>query len=342
MSKKQSNKPKPPRPKRKKRAYRKKRLLTQDQLWKLIIGKIPEPCIRFFFPEWVDKIDFSRPFDMLDKELKRLLPKGKTPNRIVDVLMRVYLKNGETKSFLIHIEVQSYFEAIFPKRVYQYHYRISDTFGEPIETLAIMIDNNPNYRPTEHLEVCGQTGVRFWFRLFKLLDNPPPYVGKEDNVFSLIMETAWYALEKNMLNDDNLERLKRDLIRRLVNKNVSRDDIYIVFDFINLYLPFADKKKTVIFEQSIEPLIYDDIMTEPMTIREFVLAKVEKEAIAKTRKEMRKEMSEKLKAQQTANILKMYAENLAADLIATLLTEPLEFVLEVIEKHKKQQTNGVA
>jgi hypothetical protein len=143
--------------KSKKRTYQKKRLLTQDELWKLIVPLLWEDFIRSFLPEWVDKIDFSRKPVFLDKELKRLMPRGKSKNRTVDFLMRVYLKNGTHKTFLFHIEVQTYYELLFPARVFQYYYRIKDYFQEPIETLVIMIDDDPNYRPNEYFEQCGQT-----------------------------------------------------------------------------------------------------------------------------------------------------------------------------------------
>jgi hypothetical protein len=38
--------------------------------------------------------------------------------------------------------------------------------------------------------------------MFKLLDNPPPYLPKEDNPFSVVFEVAWYGLKKNMLKND--------------------------------------------------------------------------------------------------------------------------------------------
>ena len=183
-----------------KRTYQKKRLLTQDELWKLIIPLLWVDFIHYFLPEWVDQIDFSRKPEFLDKDLKRLMPRGKSKNRRVDILMRVYLKDGSRKSFLFHIEVQAYYELLFPARVFQYFYRIKDFFQEPIETLVIMIDDDPNYRPNEYFERFGQTTVHFKYPLFKLLDNPPPY--RENNIFSIILEVTWYALERNMLKND--------------------------------------------------------------------------------------------------------------------------------------------
>ena len=79
-----------------KRAYRRKTLVTQDELWKLIVPQLWNPLVHFFLEDWVDKIDFTKKPVFLDKELKRLQPRGKSKNRVVDILMRLYLKNGET------------------------------------------------------------------------------------------------------------------------------------------------------------------------------------------------------------------------------------------------------
>ena len=232
---------------RQKRPYIKKRLLTQDELWKVIVPLLWQPFIRFCLEDWADRIDFTRQPDFLDKDLKRLMPRGKSKNRTVDFLIRLYLKDGTTKCFLFHIEIQGYFDPNFEKRVFQYFYRISDALQEPIETLVIMIDEDPNYRPSAYHQVFGQTEVHFKFRMFKLLDNPPPYIGKEGNPFAIAFEVAWYALKQNKLkNDDDLKALRFSLIKRLLEQKIESEQIYALLDFINLYLPFADTKKKIL------------------------------------------------------------------------------------------------
>ena len=262
-------------PKREKRIYLKKRLLSQDELWKLIIPLLWEDFIQFFLPEWTDEIDFSHKPDFLDKDLKRLMPKGKSKNRTVDILMRVYLKNGEHKTFLLHIEVQAYFDPFFSRRVFQYFYRISDYLQEPIETLAIMIDEDPNYRPNEYFQQFGRTKVHFIYPLFKLLDNPPPY--PEGNIFSIPLEVAWHALKQNKLKtDDDLEKLKFRLIKKLVEKKVEEEKIYALLDFINIYLPFENPEKAINFTQNIDKLIFKDNIMEAITIREYLIRSEER------------------------------------------------------------------
>ena len=338
-------------PKREKRIYLKKRLLSQDELWKLIIPLLWEDFIQFFLPEWTDEIDFSHKPDFLDKDLKRLMPKGKSKNRTVDILMRVYLKNGEHKTFLLHIEVQAYFDPFFSRRVFQYFYRISDYLQEPIETLAIMIDEDPNYRPNEYFQQFGRTKVHFIYPLFKLLDNPPPY--PEGNIFSIPLEVAWHALKQNKLKtDDDLEKLKFRLIKKLVEKKVEEEKIYALLDFINIYLPFENPEKAINFTQNIDELIFKDNNMEAITIREYLIKKIEAQAERKVKKaenqakqaenqakqaenqaKQAENQANELKKQQETAVLNLHAKGFSTEDIADILSKPLPFVIEVLKKH---------
>jgi hypothetical protein len=312
--------------KKAKRPYIKKRLRTQDELWKSIITMLWSPFVRFCLEDWVDKIDFTRKPVFLDKELRRLMLRAKSKNRTVDVLMRVYLKNGTQKLFLLHIEVQGYFDGAFRQRIFQYYYRISDFFQEPIETLAILIDDNPSWRPNDYKQKLGETELYFKFRMFKLLDNPPPYIGKEDNPFSVVFEVAWYGLKNNMLKtDDDLMTLKFRLMRRLLENNIDTEIIYALLEFINIYLPFKKPQKTSTFERQIELIIDKNknmgAIARTRTIREihdeFLREnerKIARKAFNLEVKEERKAAKEKLEKleakQREAETLRIKAETL--------------------------------
>jgi hypothetical protein len=350
---------------RPKRTYIKKTLVTQDELWKMIVPILWAPLIHFCMEDWVDKIDFSKKPVFLDKELKRLMPRGKAKNRAVDVLMRVYLKNGETKKFLLHLEIQAYFDIFFGRRIFQYYYRISDYFQEDIETVVILIDEDPNYRPTAFHHTFGQTEVYFKYRLFKLLDNPPPYFGKADNPFSIVLEVAWYALKQNKLrNDADLMALKFGLVKRLKEHKIEANVIYALLDFINIYLPFYNSEKASTFEQNIESLVFNDNNDmEATTIRELYIQRAKEQELkltkeikrikavrqeerqeearmrqeearmrqeeARMRQEearMRQEAEDKLKVA----ILSCYNQGFSADKIAIMFSQPLNFIQQII------------
>jgi hypothetical protein len=62
----------------------------------------------------------------LDKELSELFPELEKQggNRFVDMLVKVFLKNGNEEWILVHIEIQGGSDKNFAERMFQYWYRI--------------------------------------------------------------------------------------------------------------------------------------------------------------------------------------------------------------------------
>jgi DNA primase len=139
--------------------------------------------------------------------------------------------------------------------------------------------------------------------MFKLLDNPPPYLSKEDNPFSVVFETAWYALKQNKLKtDDDLMNLKFRLIRRLIEHKVETETIYALLDFINIYLPFANSKKEPIFEREIESLIDNDNDMEALTIRQLYDRKIREDGQKLYKQELRKHQKTEIKHKESEKL----------------------------------------
>ncbi len=249
---------------------------TRDQLWKLAIENHWDDFIRFFFSKWSNNVDFSRKPDFLDKELQRLRVRSRSRSRAVDVLMRVYMLDGTDQTVLVHIEVQAYVDDKFGQRMFQYYYRIYDKYGEVIEAIALLMDDDPDFRPSSFTQKFGDTEVTYTFPIFKLLDNPPPYA--EFNLFGYALETAWHGLKANKLKNEHLGELKSNLIRRLVNQNVSRDKIFSLFDFISAYLPFEKPEENDNFDREILEFL-NESKEEKMTITEFRMKLVREEGI---------------------------------------------------------------
>src|SRR5438105_15891110 len=95
-----------------------------DSPWKEALDRFFEACLAFFFPQAHADINWSRGYEMLDKELQQIVRKAKQGRRYVDKLVKVWLKSGEEQWLLIHSEVQVRKEGEFAKRMYVYNYRI--------------------------------------------------------------------------------------------------------------------------------------------------------------------------------------------------------------------------
>ena len=95
-------------------------MITKDILWKGILEDCFEDFFRFFYPEWVGKIDFERGVVFLDKELEQLMPESVNNPRYADKLVKVYTKDVEEHWILIHIEVQGYPDKLFAEGIELY------------------------------------------------------------------------------------------------------------------------------------------------------------------------------------------------------------------------------
>jgi len=141
-----------------------------DSPWKNVLQTYFKDFISFFFSDLYSDIDWTKPIEFLDKELRQVSKDAKTGRRFVDALVKVYRIDGEESWLYIHIEVQNQYDANFEQRMYIYNYRIYDRFKHPIVSLAILGDDDINWRPDHFILQEGRTIVRFDFPIIKLLD----------------------------------------------------------------------------------------------------------------------------------------------------------------------------
>src|SRR5438105_1818878 len=66
--------------------------LDLDSPWKEALLRYLPFFLRFFFPHVYDAIDWSRGYESLDKELRRIMPESDVSNRLADMLFKVWLK----------------------------------------------------------------------------------------------------------------------------------------------------------------------------------------------------------------------------------------------------------
>jgi hypothetical protein len=160
-----------------------------DSPWKEALDRYFEPCLAFFFPHAHADIDWARGYEMLDKELQPIVRRAEHGRRYVDKLVKVWLKTGEEKWLLIHIEVQAWKESDFPRRIYVYNHRIFDRYDREVISLAILIDDDPAWRPSRY--EYGRWGFRTSteFPVVKLLDYAPQYreLEAESNPFAVVV-----------------------------------------------------------------------------------------------------------------------------------------------------------
>ncbi len=303
--------------------------ITRDILWKGIIQDFFPEFLSFFFSKYYDHFDLKKGYEFLNKELKQLFPEQKQDHRIADLLVKVFLKNGEEKWILIHIEVQGYKDETFAKRVFIYAYRSLDRFKVPIASLAILTDSDKRFRPSKYEYSCLSTQLVYEFETYKLIDHNPEEYHSTKNPFGIIMQTALMGLKRNW-KDEELFNMKIHLFRTMLEKGYSKVQIRRITNFIKLYVHFHQKNLNRKFENEVFTITKNkSTMGIEEAIMNFAKETGYKEGIEEGVKEGKKLI--------IFQIFQKFPDQNDTEL-AALVNEPIEFIKTIRQEWKEKQT----
>jgi hypothetical protein len=300
--------------------------VTKDELWKGIIEELFEDFLHFFFPKFVHEVDFTKPFEFLDKELNELIPASESENRRADLLVKVFLKNGYEKWILIHTEVQGYGDKYFPLRMYTYNYRSYDRFNQDVVGLAILTDENPDFRPTFYERETWGTKIRYDFQTFKVLDYNEAYYEKLDNPFaSVMLVTRSFLRNKSLKTDENLLSLKLQLFRTMYEKGYNKEIIRKIANFIKLYVSFKNDDYFTKFETELDKITkYQPTMGLLELIKQRTIEAAEKIGLEQGLEQgLKQGLKQGLEQGISKAIINMLSKNFAIDTIADILEIPI-------------------
>ncbi|GAB4397754.1 MAG: hypothetical protein OHK0053_14870 [Microscillaceae bacterium] len=295
--------------------------IPRDKLWKGIIEDLFKDFLRYFYPEWAEEaVDWSQRVVFLDKELAGLYPESAQTTRFADKLVRVPLKNGADLWVLVHIEVQGYRDADFPMRMFTYFYRIRDRYQKEILALAILTDKSRRYHPKKYHYQFLNTRLTYQFDTFKLRNKTEAVLIRPHNPFSIVMQTAFKALQTENLADIRQKEWKLALVRNLLNAGFGAKKVRSVLNFITYYVNFHSKEECDSFHQEVSKITQSKTnMGIEEIIRTELLEAGEKLGLEKG------ELKKSLVA--TQNLLKK--GKLSPEEIAEVLEVSLDFVLKV-------------
>lgn len=252
-----------------------------DSPWKEALDCYFERFMAFFFPQAHADIDWSRGYEFLDKELQQIAPEGEVGGRVVDKLVKVWLKSGAEEWLLIHIEVQSQVDAGFPRRMFVYNYRTFDKYNREVVSLAILGDDRPSWRPGGF--DYGRWGCRVGidFPAVKLLDYAKiaQALEADPNPFAVLVLAHLKTLETQ--KDASSRQLwKVRIVKGLYERGFSKEDVRQLFRFIDwmmelpplLKLAFGQeidqfqKEKAMPYVSSFEQLTREAIRLEGLEV----------------------------------------------------------------------------
>ena len=143
-----------------------------DESWKEVLEHLFEHFMAFFFPDVHNEIDWSKGYETLDNELHQALETAQLKKRLVDKLIRVWLKKGKAVWILLHVEVQSQREKNFAHRMFLYNFLIHLRHNREVFTYVILGDSSPGWKPENYGYNKCNNQLFFHFAVSKLLGLP--------------------------------------------------------------------------------------------------------------------------------------------------------------------------
>lgn len=230
-----------------------------DSAWKDVIEELFEPFLAFFFPHIHQDIDFSKGYSFLSKELRKITPDSNIGKRYADELIKVYLKNGSTGyiCIFIHVEVQGAKEPDFMMRMFVYHYRIFDQFrqeGAEVISLAILTDEDPNYRPNKYAVDHWGFELMLKIPLVKIIDYRLDEAKRKElelstSAMALVVKAQLKSQEVNKDEPEYRYNAKKELIRQCYKRGYDREQIRTLLKFIDWIIRLPDGLEDKISEE---------------------------------------------------------------------------------------------
>jgi transcription termination factor NusB len=208
-----------------------------DSPWKDILQTNFKEFMQFFFPAAHDEIDWTKKIDFLDKELEEVTKDAEIGRRFADKLVKLYLNNGEEQWVLVHVEVQSQEESDFAARMYTYNYRIYDRYKKSVASLAILGDDNSNWKPSQFGYSLFGCTLNFQFPIVKLLDYQQRLseIENDGNPFATVVMAHLAAM--NTSSDRNERKVQKlALVQRLYQQGLEEQDIVNLLAFVDWML----------------------------------------------------------------------------------------------------------
>lgn len=231
-----------------------------DAAWKTILEAFEEEIVELLFPEIYTKINWKIKSETLDNELleiqKEIFSKEEAEKIISDKIIKVTMKDNESKILFIHVEVQSYSsnENVFAERMFRYFYRIWDKFRYKYK-------DNSDIVGSAIYTYKGEAGKDKKY-IYKLSD-------LEDDILIYNFRTIDVEkLELDNINDVNPLKLVFKIAKKLLSTNADDNEIFLakveLFNELVNYnkVKTMDQRKALTYFLEYLFLIQDDSLSE--------------------------------------------------------------------------------
>ena len=222
----------------------------------------------------------------------------------MDVLVKVWFLDGSFRFILLHIEFQAQKDETLSERMFFYNARAKDLYRVPVRSMAILADNQADWRPHEYEEGGEGSVMHFTFHTQKLLD----WVGREAeleaeaNPFGLAV-LAHLQTQATQGDAANRYQARLRLSRLLLGKGWNRKRIESFYEFLGWLLALPARLEAR-YEQESGIREYEEVegMKELETISPYHRRMLKRE-VKKAEKLSREEGREEGRAIEARNLI---------------------------------------
>lgn len=230
-----------------------------DILWKGMLEEVFEDLLRFVDPEIGKVLDLSRGVEFLDKELAEMYPEPEkeSSTRVVDKLVKVYLRDGGETWMLLHLEVQGRNEKEFAERMHRYYYRLLDRHGRDVAALAILTGRDGKKVTGKYERRTFWSRVLYEYKTLCITDYTDEELAASDNPFAVVMLVAKEALMKLKGEDQEIDEIllehKMLIVNLLYDRGLfSERKINAIMSFLKNYVRFKKPETNRTFNRRVD------------------------------------------------------------------------------------------
>ncbi|NOQ34716.1 MAG: hypothetical protein GQ569_02345 [Methylococcaceae bacterium] len=213
-----------------------------DSPWKAALEAYFPQFMQLLLPDFYQQIDWEKDYEFLDTELQKIVRDAETGRWHTDKLVSVYKKDETEIWVLIHIEIQGRAGNVFNRRMYRYHYRLSDRFPEQDIASFAVITNQVNCKNigSYEKEFWGTKNI-FEFPVINLQDWRDNFAELEasPNPFSVVILAQLIA--HNVDDEDLRFDSKFRLIKLLYQRGYQKQEVLDLFRFIDWMLRLPEE-----------------------------------------------------------------------------------------------------
>jgi Domain of unknown function (DUF4351) len=192
------------------------------------------------------------------------------------------------------VEVQAQKEKAFDQRMFTYNIRIFDRYQQIPISLAILCDENDQWRPYEYGADYPDTRLHFEFGMVKLIDYRTRWAELEssENPFATVVMAHLKVLETKR-NVDQRKAWKFTLTKALYEKGYGRQEVLDLYRFIDwvMILPEAVERS---FWQELQSFEEERKVTYVTNAERFGIEKGIKQGIERERSLILRQLTRKI------------------------------------------------